>query len=309
MNLVIAIKVLFGETAPAGADFEGAFNALKGKKAEDLSKADQNTLDALAETFQDFGDDPSGWLKKAPAADPRHSWWVKLAQALGASVTSGPAQVSATPSSSPVVVASPDSTDPVVPEPEPEQGIDPDALSGGAPPPGRREGGEGGGGGSVIVTGIGAGDDRPRRERKKRADRRDRDEDEEEDDREDRPPRRERKPPEPPPKPRPLIDVADRSIPAITREILTYGSYRTWSAWLIVAFRLIRTGSPAEQTKKQAELPHIRPLIQSMKNTGDRMEVQAAFHLERLIDALEAGRDQSEPAWFQANYVTGTYAD
>lgn len=60
MTLVTAIQVLFGKTVPAGADFEGAFNALKGKKAENLSTADQNTLDEFAETFQDFVADPFG---------------------------------------------------------------------------------------------------------------------------------------------------------------------------------------------------------------------------------------------------------
>ena len=45
-----------------------------------------------------------------------------------------------------------------------------------------------------------------------------------------------------------------------------------------------------------------------MKVSNDRMEVQTGFHLERLLEVLESGRDQREPAWFQANYVTGTYA-
>lgn len=280
MNIVQAVQVLFAQTAPAGADFESAFNALKGKKEADLSNADATTLDALAETFQDFVGDPTGWLKKASAADPRHSWWVQLAQALGASVTSGPAPATATPMSSPGPAASTAPADPLVPDIEPEQGIDPDVLAGGAPAPGRREGGGTGGGGVVVNS----GDDDRRREP------------------------RERKPPEPPPAPKPLIDVTSREIPAITREILAHGSYRSWSAILIEAFRLIRTGSPTEQAQKRAEIPYAHRLIEAMKVSNDRMEVQTGFHLERLLEVLESGRDQREPAWFQANYVTGTYA-
>lgn len=120
---------------------------------------------------------------------------------------------------------------------------------------------------------------------------------------------RARKPPESPLRPKPLIDVTDRSIPQITREILAYDSYRTWSSWLIEAFHLIRTGTPAEKEQKRADLPHMRTLIQSMKASQDRMEVQAGFHLDRLLEVLEAGRDQRDPDWFQANYVTGTYTD
>lgn len=497
MTLVSAIQVLFAQAAPAGADFEGAFDALKGKRDSDLSPADAVTLDVLAETFQDFVGDPSGWIKKALPADPRHSWWVKLGQALGASVTTGPAPASAVPSTSPSAVASAVTVAPVVPEPEPEQGIDPDALASGAPPPGRREGGgRKGGGGVVVRPADGDEDDRPRRgkkgtdpveapqkepdahvkaapaggnpddgkakppgdtvppvapspvappdlvhgfqsgedrerlrrelirerlaasrgetraarqrrldaeeqerqrrltadalerqrraseeeaaqqlrlrseeealarrlaiqakadeekkladqrhaaeqrrldveeaerkrladeaaeerklQRKEAADARKRLADEEaaqrkrDADEAERLARKDREENEAAERlrasrPKPLIDVTDRTIPAITREILAYGSYRNWSAWLIEAFRLIRAGTPAEQEQKRTELPHMRTLIETMKRTNERMEVKMGYHLERLLEALETGQDQRDPAWFQANYVTGSY--
>ena len=164
MNIVQAVQVLFAQTAPAGADFESAFNALKGKKEADLSNADATTLDALAETFQDFVGDPTGWLKKASAADPRHSWWVQLAQALGASVTSGPAPATATPMSSPGPAASTAPADPLVPDIEPEQGIDPDVLAGGALHPAAAKVAVREGGGVVVNS----GDDDRRREPRER---------------------------------------------------------------------------------------------------------------------------------------------
>ncbi|MCR4314362.1 MAG: hypothetical protein NUV84_03900, partial [Candidatus Uhrbacteria bacterium] len=110
-------------------------------------------------------------------------------------------------------------------------------------------------------------------------------------------------------RPKPLIDVTDRTIPALTREILAYEPYRTWRVWMIEAFRLIRTGSPDEKAHKRVELPHMRRLIDSMKASDDRMEFQSGFHLDRLLRVLEDGRDLSDPASFQANYVTGTYTD
>lgn len=87
MNLVTAIQVLFAQNAPAGANFEEAFIALEGKKLAALSRTDVSTLDELADTFQDFVHNPAGWLDQASTADPRHSWWTKLAQALGVSVS------------------------------------------------------------------------------------------------------------------------------------------------------------------------------------------------------------------------------
>ncbi len=308
MTLVQAIMALFAQTAPAGADFEGAFNALKGKKETDLSQADATTLDELAETFQDFVGDPATWLKSASASDPRRSWWEKLAKALGASVTS-----SAPPSStSPPSTVGPTAA-PAVDEPEPEQGIDPDALAGGAAPPGRREGGGGGRGGIVVSTGD-DDEDRPRREKKKRGERRDRgrDDEEEDDDRDDRRGRqqpRDRKPPEPPPPPKPLIDVGDRTIPPITRQILASRPYLRWRDWIVEAYRVIREGTEAERLAKRGELQHMKSEIASMKagSAGEALEAQSGFHLERLIEVLEAGRDLAEPAWFQANYITGSY--
>ncbi len=299
MTLVQAIQVLFSQTAPAGADFAGAFNALKGKRDSDLSAADTNTLDQLAETFQDFVSDPSEWVKKASAADPRHSWWVQLAQALGASVNTASGR-------SPPPAGSVDPT----PDIEPEQGIDPDALAGGSPAPALREAGSGGGG---VILSSGDSDDRPRSDKKKRGDRDERrgQDHEEGDDRDDRRhelrDRQDRRPPEPPPPPKHLFDVTSREIPMITREILAYSSYKSWSAILIETFRLIRAGTTTEQVQRRLEVDHARRLIESIKFSTERMEVQTGFHLERLLDVLESGRDLHEPDWFQANYVTGSY--
>ena len=302
MTLVQAIFALFSGTAPAGVDFQAAFNAAKGKKFEDLSEADVSTLDAVADSFQDFTADPAGWLKSASSTDPRRSWWTQLVQALGALVSATPGG-----SSQPAGSTEPAASAATEPEPEAEQGIDPDALAGGAPPSSRREGGGGGGGGGVVVRGDGEGDDRPKRDKKRRKGRdRDEEEDEEDDDeRDNRRQRRDHKPPELPPPPKPLFDVNDRTIPAKTREILAYSSYKSWSAMIIEAFRLIRTGTSAQQSQKRAEIPHARRIIGSMKASTTRMEVQAGIHLERLLEALESGLDLHRPGYFQAMYITG----
>lgn len=300
MTLVTAIQVLFAQTAPAGADFEGAFNALKGKKDTDLSQADATTLDELALSFQDFGDDPSGWLKKAPAADPRHSWWVKLAQALGASVTGGSAP--ATPTPSPGSAASPASSDPVVPEPEPEQGIDHDALAGGAPPPGRREGGGGGGGVVVRTDDV---DDRPRRDKKKR---RDRNEDEDVEEWDDDPRRKERKDRRDE-APRPLVpllsrpDLAVREVPPQGLVVIQSERYKKMCTRIVECTESIRSG-------KTADLWVLRAEVLSMSRSPDAQIESEGIHLEGLIRALQEGVDLRRPHYFKAVYETGgTYDD
>lgn len=305
MNLVNAIRVFFSKTAPAGADFAGAFNTLRGKRDTDLSQADVTTLDELAESFQDFVSDPAGWLKKASTSDPRYSWWVKLAQALGASVTSGSAPATANPSSSPGVAASAASAAPAVPEPE--QGIDPDELAGGAPPPIRREGGgsKERSGGFTINTVGGDDDDRPRRDKRKLRGR-DRDEDDERDDRHRE--TREREPPEPPPRPKPLW-VPTRDIPEITKRILASAPYKRYNTRIRDAYVQIRDANPAVSQAGRAKLARLRRAYKQMEKGTEYLGSMSAGHLAFMVLALEQNRDLTDPAWFQANYVTGTYAD
>ncbi len=287
MTIVQAIQVLFGKTAPAGADLEGAYNALKGKRDDALSQADASTLDELAETFQDFVGNPAGWLKSASASDPRRSWWEKLAKALGATATSGAAPASTASPSATGSTAVPAA--PAVSEPEPEQGIDPDALAGGAPAPKKRGGGNGGGG--VVVR---TGDD---------------DDTEDEDgDRDEHRDRRDRRPPEPP---RPLVPLFTRSartsaLSAQGQAILATGRYQRLRDQIITAFLARRTGA-----RNSKSIDKLKASVAALCRRSDDVMLEATgSHLSMLISDLEGGVDLRRPSYFEGMYKTGNnYTD
>lgn len=267
MTFVTAIQVLFGETVPAGANFEEAFNALKGKKDTDLLQADVTILDELAEIFQDFVGDPAGWLKKASASDPRHSRWVQLAQALGASVTSSVTPATATSPSTSGSAASAAPADAPTPDIEPEQGIDPDTLAGGAPPPRRDGGGRFSVGGVAVRT-----DDGDRRESLERK--------------------------------LPASQIHRAVAPRIIA-ILETGTFQQHRRKILKLFGAIREGNTSAQGKLDALEVNLRRIVRAMP-TGYLVMASAELALD-MIQSLRAGKDQSEPGWFRANYVTGTY--
>lgn len=139
MSLVKPVRDIFAEPMPEDADLPTSTKALKGKTDADLSQADIDTLGPLAEVFQDFSSDPVGWIKSKSGSQPRCPNWIELAEARG----SGAQDI------------------------EPEQGIDPDTLAGGAPPPSRRESDSGRRGGGISIRTSDDGDAPPKRGRDK----------------------------------------------------------------------------------------------------------------------------------------------
>lgn len=297
MTIVEAIQALFAQNAPAGADPEGAFNALKGKKDSDLSRADIDMLDELAETFQDFVSDPSDWLKKASVTDLRYSWWTKLARALGASVSSTTGG-SPTPAGSHEPLADPPAPDI---EPEPEQGIDPDALAGGAPPL-RRDGGGGRVSGRDVSVRTDDWDEEEREDTPLRKERRDRRDGQDTPQRKERRDRRDKVP-------RPLIpllsrpDLVVRKIPTQGLLVLRSERYQQMRARIVECVESIRSGGVADVLALRAE-------VLSMSRSKDAQIEREGIHLEGLISALQSGIDLQRPNYFKAIYeIGGTYDD
>lgn len=281
MTLVNAVLAFFDRSTPAGVDFTQAFALAKGKKDTDLTPQDVATLDAIADVFQDFCSDPAVWLATASSSDPRRSWWEKLALALGATVSTG-SEGSRSTSQGGSGAAPPQG------DPEPTGGIDPDAMVNAS----RRVPSSGTGGGkSRVVVGNGE-DDPPKRERSPRS---------------ERAPERDQ-PPKPPEPPKPLF-VPSRDVPPEAVEVLKSAPYKRWRDLIIAAYTMRGSSDQATKTRVEAEIMEIPSLLRSLEKSRELFAPRAAVQLRRMAEALQAGRHQSETAWFQANFVTGTYAD
>jgi hypothetical protein len=269
-----AWKALFSKQVPAGADFKAAATALNG--LDEIAPDDANKLeDEEIDNAEEFLTNPAAFIE-ANKADERVPQWTTLATALGVTIGSNSGPAAAAPSAPPSAPAASNTLS--------TADLNLANLGGGGPS-------------LDALLAPGGGDDKADA-RKRLA---------------DEVARQARKNAEvieekaqaKANKPKPVFERT-RAIPQQTRRVLVIPVYQRMRDDIVARYGTIRSGSPAQKRAAKRWLGGLSAKLKSVESSSGWM---VAGWLRELNKALIDQRDLTEPDWFRANHITGTYPD